>query len=78
MKSMSHACLIAVLASACADAAAALDRRCVTSLEAQAPDAARKPMLAPKRPCPVAVAYARRNRATVGVATSPAPGNARV
>jgi hypothetical protein len=81
MKPMSHACLIVILASACVDAEAAVDRRCIASLEAQSPDVARKPTMAPKRPCPVAIAYTRGTRdplSRVDYATRPAPGYARV
>jgi hypothetical protein len=81
MKPMSRACLIFILASACVDAEAAVDRRCVASLEAQSPDVAHKPTMAPKRPCPVAIAYtrgARDPRGRVDDATRPAPGNVRV
>jgi hypothetical protein len=62
---MLRASIATALALACLDGHAEVKRNCIATLEARPSSASEKPA-PPGKPCPVAVAYTKSDRATQG------------
>jgi hypothetical protein len=63
---MLRASIATALTLACLDAHAEVKRNCIATLEARPSSASDKPAPTPGKPCPVAVAYTKRDRAAQG------------